>query len=81
MTMEKKDAQVVHNMVNTHRKESLLVQFEEKQREMVRKGMELGVFTHPTVVQISQELDGIHNQILRKNNNQRSVKPVLIKRP
>lgn len=67
--MTKKDVQVANILDETNRKESLQAQFEQKQREMVRKGMELGIFTHPSVVQISQELDGIHNQIMREEKS------------
>lgn len=48
-----------------NRKESLQQQFNKLQKEMVGMGMQLGL-THPSVIRISQELDGVHNQMLRE---------------
>lgn len=48
-----------------NRKESLQQQFNKLQKEMVGMGLQLGL-NHPSVIRISQELDGVHNQMLRE---------------
>ncbi|WP_339061245.1 aspartyl-phosphate phosphatase Spo0E family protein [Tepidibacillus marianensis] len=46
-------------------KRDLLGEFEKIRNEMVRKGIELG-FQHPLVLELSRELDIIHNEILKR---------------
>ncbi|MGV2885947.1 Spo0E family sporulation regulatory protein-aspartic acid phosphatase [Paenibacillus taichungensis] len=50
--------------VDSDRSETLQQQFTKLQKQMVSLGMDLGL-THPSVIRISQELDGVHNQMLR----------------
>jgi hypothetical protein len=46
---------------------SLQKKFDSIRSEMVSLGMELGL-NHPSVIRLSQELDQVHNQILRSGN-------------
>lgn len=52
------------SMEDPKQAESLQEQFNKLQKEMVSRAMKLG-FTDPSVIEISQELDGVHNQMLR----------------
>ncbi|WP_246062137.1 aspartyl-phosphate phosphatase Spo0E family protein [Paenibacillus oralis] len=62
MLIEKKQERNI--TIDSNRAESLRQQFTTLQKEMVNLGMELGL-SHPSVIRISQELDEVHNQMLR----------------
>jgi len=52
-------------------KRNLLLEFEEMRKELMKKGAELG-FQHPFVLELSRQLDIIHNEILKNETNKKN---------
>jgi len=64
---ERGDRTLKRNWKAANEPTSLQKKFDSIRSEMVSLGMELGL-NHPSVIRLSQELDQVHNQILRSGN-------------